>query len=102
MREARFTLRTAEEDGTLLAVGSTYSRDNDAVYDGLSRPGARIVSFAPVLKHEVFPLASILEQLSRVGEDALGQPVEIEFAVRLARAARAKPRSSGSCRYGRW
>jgi CheY-like chemotaxis protein len=85
LREARFTLRTAEEDGTLLAVGSTYSRDNDAVYDGLSRPGARIVSFAPVLKHEVFPLALILEQLSRVGEDALGQPVEIEFAVRLAR-----------------
>jgi len=85
LREARFTLRTAEEDGTLQAVGSTYSRDNDAVYDGLSRPGARIVSFAPVLKHGVFPLASILEQLSRVGEDALGQPVEIEFAVRLGR-----------------
>ena len=85
LREARFTLRTAEEDGTLFAVGSTYSRDNDAVYDGLSRPGARIVSFAPVLKHEVFPLALILEQLSGVGEDALGQPVEIEFAVRLAR-----------------
>ena len=85
LREARFTLRTAEEDGTLQAVGSTYSRDNDAVYDGLSRPGARIVSFAPVLKHGVFPLASVLDQLSRVGEDALGQPVEIEFAVRLAR-----------------
>ena len=85
LREARFTLRTAEEDGTLHAVGSTYSRDNDAVYDGLSRPGARIVSFAPVLKHGVFPLASILEQLARVGEDALGQPVEIEFAVRLPR-----------------
>ena len=85
LREARFALRTAEEDGTLQAVGSTYSRDNDAVYDGLSRPGVRIVSFAPVLKHEIFPLASILEQLSRVGEDALGQPVEIEFAVRLPR-----------------
>jgi CheY-like chemotaxis protein len=85
LREARFTLRTAEEDGTLRAVGSTYSRDNDAVYDGISRPGARIVSFAPVLKQGVFPLASILEQLSRVGEDALGQPVEIEFAVRLSR-----------------
>jgi hypothetical protein len=44
------------------------------------------VSFAPVLKHEVFPLAPILDQLARVGEDALGQPVEIEFAVRLAQA----------------
>lgn len=83
LREARFGVTVAEDDGTLHAVGSTYSRDNDAVYDGLSRPGARIVSFAPILKQEIFPLAAILEQLTRVGEDALGQPVEIEFAVRL-------------------
>jgi len=85
LREARYPLRDAETDGTLQAVASTYSRDNDAVYDGMSRPGARMVTFAPVLKHEVFPLAPILEQLARVGEDALGQPVEIEFAVSLAR-----------------
>jgi hypothetical protein len=85
LREVSFGLETAETDGTLSAVGSTYSRDNDAVYDGLSRPGVRIVSFAPVLKQEVFPLAPILEQLAHVGEDALGQPVEIEFAVRLPR-----------------
>ena len=55
LREARFALKEAEADGTLQAVASTYSRDNDAVYDGLSRQGTRIVSFAPVLKHEVFP-----------------------------------------------
>jgi hypothetical protein len=85
LREARYTLQAAEADGTLQAVASTYNRDNDAVYDGMSRPGTRIVSFAPVLKHEVFPLAQILEQLARVGEDALGQPVEIEFAVSLPR-----------------
>jgi len=87
LREVRFGLEAAEADGTLRAVGSTYSRDNDAVYDGLSRPGVRIVSFAPVLKQEVFPLAAMLEQLSEVGENALGQPVEIEFAVRLPRRA---------------
>ena len=83
LREARFSLQIAEADDTLRAVASTYSRDNDAVYDGMSRPGVRIVTFAPVLKQEVFPLAGILEQLSRVGEEALRQPVEIEFAVRL-------------------
>ena len=36
-----------------------------------------------MLKHGVFPLAQILEVLVRAGEDALGNPVEIEFAVRL-------------------
>src|SRR2546422_831211 len=83
LREARFGLDTAERDGTLHSLGSTYSDDNHAVYDGLGRLGIRVVSFAPILKHEVFPLASSLEQLMRIGEDALGRPVEIEFAVRL-------------------
>ena len=86
LREARFGLDVAEADGTLHAVASTYSADNHAVYDGLSRPGARVVTFAPMLKHGIFPLAAILELLVRAGEDALGNPVEIEFAVRLPRA----------------
>jgi CheY-like chemotaxis protein len=88
LREARFGLDAAEADGTLHNVGSTYSVDNHIVYDGLSRSGTRVVSFAPILKHGVFPLAAILEQLMRVGEDGFGRPVELEFAVRL-------PESSG-------
>jgi len=83
LREDSFGLDIAESDETLHHVGSTYSVDNNAVYDGLSRPGTRIVSFAPVLKHGVFPLAGILEQLTKIGEDAFGRPVEVEFAVRL-------------------
>jgi CheY-like chemotaxis protein len=83
LREVRYGLDVAEADGTLHAVASTYSADNHAVYDGLSRPGARVVTFAPMLKHGIFPLANILEVLVRAGEDALGNPVEIEFAVRL-------------------
>jgi hypothetical protein len=85
LHEMRFSLDAAESDGTLPAVGSTYSVDNHAVYDGVSRPGMRIVSFAPMLKHGLFPLAAILEMLVKAGEDALGIPVEIEFAVRLPR-----------------
>ncbi|HMK21008.1 MAG TPA: PEP/pyruvate-binding domain-containing protein, partial [Terriglobales bacterium] len=83
LREVRFGLAAAEQDGTLYSVASTYSADNHAVYDGLSRPGTRVVSFAPVLKHEIFPLAPLLEQLTRIGEEAFGRPVEIEFAIRL-------------------
>jgi CheY-like chemotaxis protein len=84
LREVRFGLSAAETDGTLQYVGSTYSADNSVVYDGLSRPGMRIVSFAPILKHGVFPLATLLDRLARIGEEAFGRPVEIEFAVRLA------------------
>jgi CheY-like chemotaxis protein len=85
--ERRFSLDAAESDGTLRAVASTYSRDNHAVYDGVSRAGTRVVTFAPMLKLGTFPLAEILDDLVRAGEDALGNPVEIEFAVRLPQQA---------------
>lgn len=83
LREVPFGVREAETDGTLQMLGSTYSADNNAIYDGLSRHGQRIVTFAPILKHEMFPLPGILDRLMKVGDDALGRPVEIEFAVRL-------------------
>ncbi len=76
-------LDVAEADGTLAAVGSTYSSENDAVYDGVSRPGVRLVTLAPVLKHGRFPLAGILETLLELGELGTGAPVELEFAVTL-------------------
>jgi len=83
LREIQFGLDIAESDHTLHYVGSTYSVDNHAIYDGISRPGTRIVSFAPILKHGVFPLPTILENLMKLGDEAFGRPVELEFAVRL-------------------
>src|SRR3984885_2387343 len=85
LKEVRFGLDVAESDGALDNLGSTYSADNNVIYDGLSRPGTRIVSFAPILKHGVFPLASILERVTKIGDEAFGRPVEVEFAVRLPR-----------------
>ncbi len=83
-RMVRLGLDHAERDGTLHAVGSTYSPENDAVYDGLSRAGVRLVSFAPVLKQDLFPLAEVLDHLLDLGEQGTSAPVEIEFAVNLA------------------
>ncbi len=81
LREVRFGLEAAVSDGTLDLVGSTYSADNHAVYDGFSRPGMRLVSFAPILKQGAFPLAPILVEIMKISEDAFGRPVEIEFAA---------------------
>jgi len=94
MSETRFPLEAAEADGTLAALGSTYSAENDAVYDGLSRPGLRVVSFAPVLKHGFFPLAEVVSALLQLSAWGMGAPVEIEFAVRLGVAPGA-PREFG-------
>jgi CheY-like chemotaxis protein len=87
----RLGLDAAERDGTLAAVGSTYSPDNDTVYDGIYRPGRRMVTFAPILKNDVMPLAEILSFLSEVGVKALGSHVEIEFAVNLNRGGDKPP-----------
>lgn len=89
LQETRFSLDVAESDDTLAPLGSTYSQDNHAIYDGVSRTGLRIVTFAPILKHGLFPLPAILQTLVKCGEDALGVPVEIEFAVQLPRHSRA-------------
>ena len=87
LREVKFGLDAAEGDGTLQVLGSTYSADNHAVYDGMSRRGVRLVSFAGILKHGMFPLPEILDCVQKMGEDALARPVEIEFAVRISRDA---------------
>ena len=79
----KYSLEIAEKDGTLFEVGSTYSTENDAVYDGISREGIRVVTFAPVLKHKIFPLADILNLLLGIGTWGMGTPVEIEFAINL-------------------
>jgi CheY-like chemotaxis protein len=89
LHEAEFGLDVAEADGTLALLGSTWSAENDAVYDGLARPGARLVSFAGILKQDLFPLAALLEELLALGAQDMARPVEIEFAVDLRRGARA-------------
>jgi hypothetical protein len=78
-------LDEAERHGTLHPLSSTYSPDNDAVYDGTSRPGVRLVTFAPILKSGIFPLPSLLSRLLALGSEAMSCPVEIEFAVNLGR-----------------
>ena len=76
-------LEKAEKDGVLQYLASTYSRENDAVYDGISFSGPRIINFAHILKNDIFPLAKILQCLLKLSSEAMDCPVEIEFAATL-------------------
>jgi|WetSurSiteA1Bulk_404760.scaffolds.fasta_scaffold00803_5 CheY-like chemotaxis protein len=80
-----FPLAVAEKDGPLRFVGSTYLPENDAIYDGLGRSGTRLVTFGPVLRNKIFPLANVLELLLEMGNWGMGTPVEIEFAVNISK-----------------
>jgi CheY-like chemotaxis protein len=87
----KYDLSIAEHDETLYNVGSTYSPENEAIYDGLSRSGSRLVTFAPILKQGIFPLPQILDLMLEIGSNGMGSQVEIEFAVNM-RTAPGQPK----------
>ena len=80
---ARLNLKHAEKHGVLKYLGSTYSADNDRIYTGIGRKGARIVTFAPILKANLFPLGEILQYFLDLGSRAMNVPVEVEFAAEM-------------------
>jgi len=79
----RLGLDRAEADGALQFLASSYSREDDAVYDGISRPGPRIITFAHILKNDVLPLAGIVMDLLKLSSAAMDCAVEMEFAAIL-------------------
>ncbi|MDF1664732.1 MAG: PEP/pyruvate-binding domain-containing protein, partial [Planctomycetota bacterium] len=83
----RLDLEVALKDKTLRSIGSIYSPENDRIYDGTSRPGVPLVTFAQILKHRQYPLARLLEVLLEMGRTSMSVPVEIEFACRLPKSS---------------
>lgn len=80
----KYSIDDADKDKTLLKIGSTYSAENEIIYDGVARPGMRLFTLAPVLKYDLFPMSDILQLLLEMGNWGMGAPVEIEFAVNLS------------------
>lgn len=80
---ARIDIDIAEKHGTLKHSASVYNPDNDQIVPGLTDYGPRIVNFANILKYDYIPLAKTIEVVLDVVKEAMGSPVEIEFAVDL-------------------
>ena len=77
-------VREAEQDGTLQWITSTFDPYDQCIYDGYYEgKNRKIISFAGVLKHDVFPLPEIMQKVLKYGQDEMKRPVEIEFAVNL-------------------
>lgn len=79
----RLNLKDADADGSLKFIVSTYDSYDQVIRDGYYPGGRKILSFVNVLQHEVFPLADTLDQILHVGQDEMGRPIEIEFAVNI-------------------
>ena len=68
---------------SLKMIASTYDRENMRIVDSCYPDGPRIVTFAPQLKFNTFPLAEIIRSLLEMAQEEIKCPVEIEFAVNL-------------------
>ena len=72
-----------QTDRAFRFAASTYDFESHRVLDGIQEGGKSIITFSNVLNHNVFPLASILQDLLEIGQKEMNNPIEIEFAVDL-------------------
>ncbi len=76
-------INIAEAHGTLKHLASVYNPQNDTLESDLSKGGPKIINFANILKYNYIPLAKAITVMLNVIKEAMGSPVEIEFAVDL-------------------
>lgn len=86
-RETEYLLQAglpeAEADGTLPGLASTYDPASDRLVPGVRGRGPRVLNFAPILVYDALPLNDLIRRIMSLCEEALGEKVEIEFAVTL-------------------
>jgi CheY-like chemotaxis protein len=83
-------VKEAEKDGSLRFIASTYDPYDQVIRDGLYPGGRKVITFANILQHDVFPLARILQLVLKYGQEEMRRPVEVEFAVNLSRDEKKK------------
>lgn len=79
----KLKVKEADKHGSLNYIASTFDPYDQVIRDGLYEGGRKIVSFAGVLQHDVFPLPEILQMSMKYCAEAMRRPVEIEFACNL-------------------
>jgi hypothetical protein len=74
----------AEDELPVKMLAGTYVLAEHRIKETVRMDGPRVLTFAGVLKYDLFPLAGLLRRLLAMGETAMKVPVELEFAVDLA------------------
>jgi hypothetical protein len=86
----RSSLADAEADDTLRFVASTYDHESQRITAGTWGKGPRLVNFAPLLSYGQVALNDGVRQVLAACEEAVGEPVEIEFALTLSQDGPAR------------
>ncbi len=72
-------------------TASTYIPADQRIRDTAALPGEKLITFAGILKYELFPLAEVVAEILELGRHGMGCPVEMEFAVNLPEGQGAAP-----------
>ena len=76
----KISVAEAFKTDSLRYLVSTFDFNDRMLRDTDWGPGRKVITFANVLKQEVFPLADSVDIMLSRGQYAMGRPVEIEFA----------------------
>ncbi|MEG1727963.1 MAG: PEP/pyruvate-binding domain-containing protein [Bacteroidaceae bacterium] len=79
----KLSIKDADNDNALRLISSTFDPYDQIIREGYYSGGRKIISFVNILEHEVFPLAKTLDKILHIGEQEMGRPVEIEFAMNI-------------------
>ena len=76
-------VKEADKDGSLNYIASTFDPYDQVLRDGIYPGGRKVITFANILQHDVFPLPRLLQLALKYGQEEMRRPVEIEFAATL-------------------
>jgi hypothetical protein len=79
------------EDPPMKMLASTYIPEEHRMRDTTAIPGYRVLTFAQVLKYNLFPLADLLSDVMGIGAEGMGCPVELEFSVNWHQEQNRRP-----------
>lgn len=79
----KLEISRAEEHGALKHCASVYDINSERTMPGITQPGPRVINFANILKYDYIPMAKAVAVILDIVSEAMGSPVEIEFAIDL-------------------
>ena len=82
----------AADEYPVMQLAGIYDANEHRIRESTHSQGVKVLTFAAVLKFNLFPLAGILDQLLALGQEGMGCPVEMEFCIDLPSKQDRKPR----------
>ncbi len=88
---AKREIADAAGDPPVRTLSGFFLHGENRIRDSYDPNGHPVLTFAPVLKYDLFPLAPMLADVLALGQEGIGSPVELEFSVNLRQCSGGRP-----------